>query len=199
MTNKNVQLPQKQYRRRFEVAEIDKNDLEAVLDMGLASLKGRKAKYPDTEEGLELFKETTYEYFEYVQSCNKQEDREHKLIPDIESWAVFLGITRMTLLTYEKTRDQEWQDFIARGKDLITAAKKQLIFRQKIPAVIGIFDLTNNSGYLNASEFKLVPDMQAHKKATLTAEQLPRLFPPDTESLPDTSIKLPKTVYRADE
>ena len=105
----------------------------------------------------------------------------------------------MTLLTYEKTRDQEWQDFIARGKDLITAAKKQLIFRQKIPAVIGIFDLTNNSGYLNASEFKLVPDIQAHKKNTLTAEQLPRLFPPKAESLPDTSIKLPKTVYSANE
>lgn len=41
--------------------------------------------------------------------------------------------------------------------------------------------------------------MQAHHKSTLTAEQLPRLFPPDAESLPDTGTKLPKTVYSADE
>ena len=35
-----------------------------------------------------------------------------------------------------------------------------MIFRQKIPAVIGIFDLTNNSGYVNASEFKLKPETE---------------------------------------
>lgn len=175
MSNNNVLLPKKQYKRRFEVTEIDKNDLEAVLDMGVASLKGHRAKYPETPDGLEQFKQTTYEYFEYVQNCNKEDDREHKLIPDIESWAVFLGITRMTLLTYEKTRNAEWQDFILRGKDLITAAKKQLIFRQKIPAVIGIFDLTNNSGYVNASEFKLKPETEKPERKVLTVDELPIL------------------------
>lgn len=175
MRNDDILLPEKQYKRRFEVKEIDKNDLEAVLDMGLESLRGRKAKYPETPDGLEQFRQTTFEYFEYVQKCNKEDDREHKLIPDIESWAVFLGITRMTLLTYEKTRNREWQDFILRSKDLITATKKQLIFRQKIPAVIGIFDLTNNSGYVNASEFKLKPETNESKRRVLRAEELPRL------------------------
>lgn len=173
--DKDKMLPAKQYKRRFDVTEIDKDDLEAVLDMGVASLRGQKPKYPETQSGLELFKQTTYEYFEYVQKCNKEDEREHKLIPDVESWAVFLGITRMTLLTYEKTRNKEWQDFILRGKDLITAAKKQLIFRQKIPAVIGIFDLTNNSGYVNASEFKIKPDAQIQEKKPLSATELPYL------------------------
>lgn len=53
--------------------------------------------------------------------------------------------------------------------------KKQLIFRQKIPAVIGLFDLTNNSGYVNASEFKLKPETEEAERKVLTAEELPIL------------------------
>lgn len=162
----------KQYKRRFEVAELDPDDLEAVLDMGISSLKATKAKYPETAEGLELFKQTTLDYFSYVQQCNKDDSREHKLIPDVEGLSVYLGITRRTLLTYEKTRNEEWQDFISRAKDLITATKKQLIFRQKIPAVVGIFDLCNNSNYVNSSEFKLTATEQRSEK-TLEFEELP--------------------------
>ena len=50
-----------------------------------------------------------------------------------------------------------------------------MIFRQKIPAVIGIFDLTNNSGYVNASEFKLKPETEEAERKVLTAEELPIL------------------------
>ena len=50
-----------------------------------------------------------------------------------------------------------------------------MIFRQKIPAVIGIFDLTNNSGYVNASEFKLKPEPQKPERKALPAEELPIL------------------------
>ena len=44
-----------------------------------------------------------------------------------------------------------------------------MIFRQKIPAVIGIFDLTNNS------EFKLKPETEEAERKVLTAEELPIL------------------------
>lgn len=165
----------KQYKRRFEVAELDPDDLEAVLDMGISSLKASKAKYPETAEGLELFKQTTLDYFSYVQQCNKDDSREHKLIPDVEGLSVYLGITRRTLLTYEKTRNEEWQDFISRAKDLITATKKQLIFRQKIPAVVGIFDLCNNSNYVNSSEFRLKPEVEQKSEKALEFEELPQL------------------------
>ena len=50
-----------------------------------------------------------------------------------------------------------------------------MIFRQKIPAVIGIFDLTNTSGYVNASEFKLKPETEEAERKVLTAEELPIL------------------------
>ena len=50
-----------------------------------------------------------------------------------------------------------------------------MIFRQKIPAVIGIFDLTNNSGYVNASEFKLKPETEKPERKVLTVDELPIL------------------------
>lgn len=173
MSNEEKLLP-KQYKRRFEVAEIDPHDMEAILDMGVASLKASKAKYPETAEGLEMFKQTTLDYFSYVQQCNKDDSREHKLIPDVEGLSVYLGITRRTLLTYEKTRGEEWKDFISRAKDLITATKKQLIFRQKIPAVVGIFDLCNNSNYVNSSEFRLCPETEQNKQVAYD-EALPKI------------------------
>ena len=174
MKNEEKLLPKK-YKRRFEISEIDSDDLEAVLDMGISSLKSPKPRYPETPEGLEMFKQATFDYFEYLQKCNKDDGRENKLIPDVEGLSVFLGITRRTLLNYEKERGIEWKDFIERAKDLITASKKQLIFRQKIPAVVGIFDLTNNSGYVNSNEFKLIPEQSGTKVKALPAEELPRL------------------------
>ena len=39
----------------------------------------------------------------------------------------------------------------------------------------GIFDLTNNSGYVNASEFKLKPETEEAERKVLTAEELPIL------------------------
>lgn len=175
MGNEEKLLP-KQYKRRFEVTEIDPDDLEAVLDMGISSLKASKAKYPETVEGLEMFKQATLDYFSYVQQCNKDDNREHKLIPDVEGLSVYLGITRRTLLTYEKTRSDEWKDFISRAKDLITATKKQLIFRQKIPAVVGIFDLCNNSNYVNSSEFRLLPETDSNKSKTLDSEDIKEML-----------------------
>lgn len=154
--NEKKLLP-KQYKRRFEVKEINPDDLGAILDVGLASLKGQRAKYPETQDGLQLFQDTTIEYFEYIQRCN-DEGREHNLIPDVEGLCSYLGITRQTLLTYEKQRSEEWRDFIQKAKTLITSCKKQLIFRQKIPAVVGIFDLCNNSNYFNSSEFRIIAE-----------------------------------------
>lgn len=181
-------LEPKQYKRRFEVEKINPDDLGAVLDMGIASLQGRPAKYPDTAEGMQQFKSTVLDYFRYVQKCN-QDEREHNLIPDVESLCVFLGITRNTLLSYEKSRGPEWTDYIQKAKNLITATKKQLIFRQKIPAVVGIFDLCNNSDYVNSSEFKLSAPTETDKNKSLAASELPRLGESTTknsiiESLP---------------
>lgn len=168
-------------RPKLSDIPIQEDDLGAVLDMSIESIKlGRPAKFPDTEQGLEDFKEASIAYLEYVRKTNNNPGNEHHLIPDIESWCTFIGTTRMTVLTYEKSRSDDWKEFIALVKGAITACKKQLGFRQKIPTVLMLFDLANNSGYLNSSEFKLVPGEQEVYRHVLTAQELPKLGQPKT-------------------
>lgn len=149
-------IQSKKYKRFTpEPIETD-NSLEAVLNMTIESLKiGRPSAYPETEQGLEDFKQTTIDYFQYVKDTNANPDINKKLVPDIEALCTFLGITRTTLLTYEKQRNSSWQDFIKQTKNAIAACKKELAFHQQIPPVVAMFDLTNNHHYVNSSEFKV--------------------------------------------
>ena len=66
-------------------------------------------------------------------------------IPDIESLADFLGVTRdeMMVLMNDKRFGADLQ--IARNR--IAKIKKQLAFCGKIPATVLAFDLKNNHGY----------------------------------------------------
>lgn len=163
-------------RPKLKDIPIVADDLNAVLDMSIRSIKlGRPAKFEDSAEGLEDFKAASIAYLEFVRETNNNPECENNLIPDIESWATFMGTTRKTILLYEKNRGEDWQEFIALIKGSITAAKKQLAFRQKIPTVLALFDLTNNSGYVNSSEFKLQPGEQVYYRHVLTAEELPKL------------------------
>ncbi|MDE7200877.1 MAG: DNA-packaging protein [Lachnospiraceae bacterium] len=152
------ELKPKEYKR-FTPKPIEADStLEAVLNMTIESLKqGRPPAYSDTEQGLEEFKQTTIDYFQYVKDTNANPDIEKMLVPDIEALCTFLGITRATLLTYEKQRGSSWQDFIKQTKNAIAACKKELAFHQQIPPVIAMFDLTNNHSYVNSSEFRIEP------------------------------------------
>lgn len=164
-----------QKRPKLKDIPIVADDLNSVLDMSIRSIKlGRAAKFEESEQGLQDFKEASISYLEYVRETNNSPDNENHLIPDIESWATYLGTTRMTIINYEKNRGQEWKDFIALIKGSITACKKQLAFRQKIPTVLALFDLTNNSDYVNSSEFKLRPETFEQTRP-LTAAELPKL------------------------
>lgn len=164
-------------RTKLTDIRIDPNDLDSILNMSITSLKaGRPPKFPDTPEGLEDFKALSIEYLEFVQKNNENPANENKLIPDVESWAVFLGTTRMTINVYERERSSEWNEFIVFFKGILTSIKKQLAFRQKIPCVLAMFDLCNNSGYLNTNNFTRADVEFEPKQRRLTADELPSLL-----------------------
>ena len=136
---------------------LQTNDMSAILDMAIdvsTQRMGRPAEYPHTPQGLDKFINKTIDYFEYINTVNANPELETKLIPDVESWSVFLGITRVTLWSYQN-RGGEWKDTIEYYKTIITATKKQLAFNYRIPPVVFVFDACNNSGYANTSEFKI--------------------------------------------
>lgn len=157
-----------------EDIEIDNNntdDLDTILKMGIQSLKRGTQRYPNTPEGLELLKQRTNDYFEYILQANRRPDVETRVYPDIEGLALYLGTTRKTLMEYSK-RSPEWQDAINLAKTVIFTAKKQLADNYKIPPVLQIFDATNNYGYHNAAEYHLIPEQQTEAKPTETPEAI---------------------------
>lgn len=160
---------------------IQKGDLVPVLTLAIeATCKrcGRPAEFSNTRQGLEDFIQKSCDYFAYLQAVNStdQEEQEQgktpRLIPDVESWALYLGITRMTIHNYQ-SRGKEWNDTIEYYKGAIAAAKKQLMLSGRIPPVIALFDLTNNHSYHNTSEFHLTteePKQEQTRTADLEAE-----------------------------
>lgn len=164
-------LPENRKYKRFETPEVKSEDINNVLEMCISSLKGHQAKYPDNAQGLEEFKQASIDYLQYIASVNNEPCTENFLVPDVESWACYLGLTRMTILTYEKNRGADWQYLIAQVKEAIASCKKQLAFRQKIPSVIAMFDLTNNHGYVNSNEFKIQPQVEVSKRRGISREE----------------------------
>ena len=151
----------KPYKNKGVCEKLATDDMTAILDMTINASKrnaGRPSEYPNTPEGMEKFIENTISFFEHVNNINSNPDIERKIIPDIEGWAVYLGITRMTLCTYEH-RNKEWGDLIGYYKNAIGCVKKQLAMNYKIPPMVYVFDATNNHGYINSSEFKLKAEM----------------------------------------
>lgn len=179
-------------------AALDGDELGAILDIGISSLsipaetKKRTPRYLDTPDGLENFRQASKAYFQYVKDVNAAPEGSEKarLVPDIESWASFLGITRAMLQGYERNRSEDWKRAIAEVKDVITACKKQLAFTGKMPPVLAIFDLTNNSGYVNASEYHLTADAAPEAKQ-ITAEEWERVIDAEQEAPELANFELP--------
>lgn len=181
-------ITQKKYKR-FTPAPIEtESALDVVLSMAVDSLKaGRPATYPDTDEGFDSFRQTTIDYFSFIRESNEKE-HDKKLIADVEGLCTYLGITRVTLWTYEQNRPGRWSDFIKQAKNAIVAIKKQLIFNQQIPPIVGIFDLVNNTDYYrNSSEFKLEVGAAPKKEASKT---LPILKEDQDDNVIDMEIPM---------
>lgn len=145
--------------RKGKTIKGDAGNLDYTLDTALVTAvahRGRPSVYPDTPEGLERFTENTMLFFDDVRQKNLV--NEIKIIPDIELWMVYLGITRQSLFRYSH-RGGEWAERIEYYKTIILAAKKQLMLSGRIPPVFAVFDTVNNSDYRNTSEFRLQNDV----------------------------------------
>ena len=150
------------------------NEMNKFLEMGLTTLqewKPRKnnSKYPDTEDGFFKFRMRTEAYLNFMMNANSNPDGDH-IIPDIEGWAVYLGIARPTLYNFKKRSDQ-WKEYIEYVAEVIGGVKKQLALKGNIPPVIAMFDLINNHQYHNTSEFHMVQTV-VEDKPKLTQEEL---------------------------
>lgn len=132
------------------------------------------SKYPNTAEGLAEFKQKSLSYLKSVmRECEESDNLQDTPFPNVESWCAYLNITRMTLSNYSQ-RGEEWQDVIKQVKTVIVSVKSQLADHGKIPPMTWVFDATNNFGYFNTSEYKIVEETPNQARA-LSAAELPKL------------------------
>lgn len=155
---KNEMVTTKNKGTCIQVVGDDMEGISNIIITAYKNLGGRPAEYPDSEEGLEKFRQKTIEFFEHVAAVNEENGLEKGVIPDIELWCSFLGITRTTVFNYEHKRGGEWSETIQYIKTLIAAYKKQAGLTYKIPPMILAFDFCNNHNYHNTSEFKITAE-----------------------------------------
>lgn len=151
------------YRRFQEGRDYEATETEQTQALCDVFLKGflqieetesggeveRKGGRPRKLESVEEFKEIAEKYILYIRDRAADGVR---LIPDIEGFCSFAGISRDTLNDWERTRPGEYSDTIKKFKTCIAAYKKQLAFAGKIPAIVFATDFNNNHGYTQAPQ-----------------------------------------------
>ncbi len=157
MKNKKVRKPDS----KTEVLPVTGSDTESILSMILLSgeeLMREKVLYPNSSDGLQAFKSRTQEYFKFLYDQNKTADDlgERRLLPSVESWALYLRVSRVMILQYEK-RGGEWSTFIQWCKNAIIAVKMQLAENHKLQPLLFLFDCMNNgTAYRNTNQIEVV-------------------------------------------
>ena len=166
---------------------ITVNSQLAILEQNLLSTQ--ITAYPNTDEGLELFKAKSLEYVEYIKQVNASEGVERELIPDIEGWSAYLGTNRTTINRYAR-RSEKWKQTIENFKNGIASIKKQMALYGTIPPVMAIFDLTNNHGYVNSSEFKVSQQNDNIQEHRLTDKELQEKYGDEMQGFTDIEVPI---------
>lgn len=150
----------KQSYKRFkpgrDYEEIETAQAVALCDM---MLDGFKRSVADAERGkggrprkletVEEFREVAERYINYIKDRALDGVR---LVPDIEGFCAFAGISRETLNNWETARSGAYSDTIKIFKNTIAAYKKQLAFNGEIPPIVFATDFNNNHGYTQAAQ-----------------------------------------------
>jgi hypothetical protein len=150
----------KQSYKRFkpgrDYEEIETAQAVALCDM---MLDGFKRSVADAERGkggrprkletVEEFREVAERYINYIKDRALDGVR---LVPDIEGFCAFAGISRETLNNWETARPGAYSDTIKIFKNIIAAYKKQLAFNGEIPPIVFATDFNNNHGYTQAAQ-----------------------------------------------
>lgn len=183
---------------------MQSDEIHAIIELGRKGLEhwneGIPKEYPPTQEGFELFVAKTSAYFNYIEEVNMSlGDGEASLIPNLESWCLFCGITRNKLYQFVERKDHRWAEYIDEVKNIFTATINQMSYTGKMPSVIAMFEKVNNYGYHNTSEYKITSRTET-EKPQLTAEQLiekSKLLPGFSAetSLLEDSKRIPNDIF----
>lgn len=170
--------------RDYEPTESEKNITlcDMFLDGFLAKTEPEgveKRRGPGQPKKLETVAEFVDAVERYINYIKDRAAEGVRLIPDIEGFCGFVGISRDSLNDWERTRPGEYSDTIKRFKTNIAAYKKQLAFSGKIPPIVFATDFNNNHGYTQQQNIEITA---ARKLEQLpTREDIIKRLPQNTD------------------
>lgn len=144
----------KRYKEGEDYLPVEADETRAMIEMVKRQflspkVRGRR-KYPHVDD----FRAVIIEYFDYIGDSN---DAGANLIPDVEGFCTFAGISRETLNDWQRSRPGEFSETIGDLKNAIASCKKQLALRGKIPPIVFATDFNNNHGYTQKQTVELQP------------------------------------------
>jgi len=181
------------YTRYKDGQDYDKQtapDMDTLCDMMRRGIFGdadtgdgqqvRRGRPPKIETVAEL-REKTEEYIDYIQTANATGSC---LIPDVEGFALFIGVSRSTLYEWVNSRPREFSDALKSTLNAIAAAKKQLALRGKIPPLAFATDFNNNHGYTQQQTLNISAEkrLDSLPKKDEIAHRIPAIDPADTDN-----------------
>lgn len=123
-----------------------RNFLQEIPGTGEGDVIQQRTGRPPKYATVESFVDKVNEYMQYISDTFDNTGVE--LIPDVEGFCAFAGISRDTLNQWELNRPPEFSDVIKCLKTSIASYKKQLGMQGRIPPIVLALDFNNNHGYI---------------------------------------------------
>lgn len=178
------ELKPKEYKRKDHKEYASSIDLVSessdIYDLVISSMERHNTRppvYSNTPEGFEQFKQMTICFIKEIRERNvgAENSKRMRLIPSVEMWATYLGVTRQTINNYEHSYEQYFQDYIKLFKNAIASIKKELAENGKINPMLHVFDFCNNYGYVNTNNFTITPPKADETVFELPTERINRM------------------------
>lgn len=166
----------KRFKKNVDYEPITKDEMSAMIGMIKNQSRnniGRPRKYEDIQEFLGAIDA----FWDYIDDNNQ---RGIKLLPDIEGFCAYIGIARVTLSDWERTRNFEFSSTIKELKNQIAFVKKQLALTGKIPPIVFATDFNNNHGYVQNQQPQVVVHTTANEIRSL--DDISKLVLPEKSS-----------------
>lgn len=144
----------RRFKEGIHYEPIDQEQMAALIEFTQHCNKLHRYGRPPTYENLEEFLGVIDAFWDIM---NEKNAEGVKIIPDVEGFCCFAGISRETLNVWEGTRHGAFSDTIKSLKNMIAFSKKQLALSGKIPPLTFATDFNNNHGYTQKQEVVLTP------------------------------------------
>ena len=148
-------LPVGGMRAIYEMARRNVQEFEGTLNP--------EPKY----QTLDDLRQGIQQYWDFLIEAAESDD---ELIADTEGLCQFLGISRRTLLNWEKQNYNGFAQLIAETRTAIAACNKQIAKKGKMPALVFMADFNNNHEYVQKQQVEIESHQMSQDK--MTPEQL---------------------------